>query len=126
MEHVKLYNIAWAAGLIEGEGCFTWHSEGKHPYFLMDMTDRDVLEKFQLVFPFVNLRGPYTHKNKPLNKPRWRVDAFGSKAIQIMEAILPYMGKRRTCKIKEFLPQVCKEVTMFDTYDDSYFIDDGV
>lgn len=96
-------SVEWAAGLIEGEGCFTWHSDGKHPYFLMDMTDKDVLEDFQIVFPFVTLRGPYTHKNKPLHKARYRVDAFGPKAILIMKAVYPYMGIRRKAKIDEFL-----------------------
>lgn len=99
-------DIAWAAGLIEGEGCFTWHSAGKHPYFLMDMADKDVLEDFQQVFPFVNLRGPYTNKKKPLNKDRYRVDAFGPKAIQIMKAIYPYMGIRRKTKIDEFIGEL--------------------
>ncbi len=98
-----VYNVAWAAGLIEGEGCFTWHTDGRHPYFLMDMTDKDVLVNFQTVFPHVNLRGPYKHKNKPNHKDRFRVDAFGPKAIEIMKAIYPYMGARRKAKIDEFL-----------------------
>ena len=95
--------IAWGAGLVEGEGCFTWHSEGRHPYFLMDMADKDVLEKFQQVFPEVKLRGPYTHKSKPKNKPRYRVDAFGPKALTLMKTIYPYMGERRKLKMDEFL-----------------------
>ena len=101
----KLYketDIAWAAGLIEGEGCFTLHSK-KHPYFLLDMTDKDVLEKFHKIFPFTNLRGPYTNPKKPLHKERWRVDAYGPKARHIMLLVSPYLCSRRVAKINELL-----------------------
>lgn len=93
--------VAWAAGLIEGEGCFTLHTGA--PYFILDITDKDVLEKLIIIFPFLNLRGPYKHKNKPNNKDRWRVDAFGPKAVQLIDEILPFMCSRRTAKIKELL-----------------------
>lgn len=95
------FNIPWAAGLIEGEGCFTWHSDGKRPYFLLDMTDKDVLENFQKVFPETNLRGPYFHKNKPHTKARWRIDAYGNKCETIMDAVYPYMGYRRKDRIDD-------------------------
>lgn len=95
-------DIAWAAGLIEGEGCFTLHSK-YHPYFLLDMCDLDVLQKFQSIFPEASLRGPYYHKDRPTQKARWRVDAFGPKCITIMTSVLPYMGLRRREKINELL-----------------------
>lgn len=96
-------NYAWAAGLVEGEGCFTWHSDGKRPYFLMDMCDEDVLRKFQIVFPETSLRGPYFHKYKVNQKPRFRIDAYGDKCITIMKAIYPWLGERRKAKIDELL-----------------------
>ena len=99
-------SVAWAAGLIEGEGCFTKHSDGKAPYFLMDMTDKDVLEHFQKVFPNTNLRGPYVHKNKPIHKPRYRIDAYGENCKYIMKAVFPYLGDRRKKKVLEFLPEL--------------------
>lgn len=98
-----VYDIAWAAGLIEGEGCFTLHSDGKRAYFIMDMTDKDVLENFQKVFPNTNLRGPYVHKNKPHQKSRWRIDAYGDKCTEVMKAVYPYMGIRRKAKINSLL-----------------------
>lgn len=98
-----VFNIPWAAGLIEGEGCFTLHSDKKRPYFLMDLGDKDVLENFLTVFPQANLRGPYYHKTKTHHKPRYRVDAYGTKAIEIMNAVFPFLGERRQTKIKELL-----------------------
>lgn len=93
-------DIAWAAGLIEGEGCFTLHSK-HHPYFLLDMCDLDVLEKFNKIFPQSNLRGPYVDAKRPDYKNRYRVDAFGPKCIEIMNAVYPYMGTRRKEKMTE-------------------------
>lgn len=97
---VKSEDIAWAAGLIEGEGCFTVHSK-HHPYFLLDMCDLDVLEKFHSVFPNTTLRGPYTDGKRPDYKPRYRVDAFGPKCIEIMDIVYPYLCSRRQAKITE-------------------------
>lgn len=96
-----VFDISWAAGLIEGEGCFTWHSAGKAPYFLLDMCDKDVLENFQRVFPDTSLRGPYFHKGREHYKPRFRIDAYGSKCCLIMDAVYDYMGERRKMKIDE-------------------------
>lgn len=104
-EYVKLYkevDLAWAAGLIEGEGCFTIHSK-KHPYFLLDMCDKDVLEKFKTIFPFVNLRGPYTNPKRPDNKPRWRVDAFGPKCRHIIIHTYQYFGERRKAQMNNVM-----------------------
>jgi len=94
--------LCWVVGIVEGEGCFTLHSK-YHPYFLLDMCDLDVLERVKQVFPFVNLRGPYHNKKKPENKARYRIDAFGPKAVQIMEALYPFLLKRRQQKIEELL-----------------------
>lgn len=93
--------IAWAAGLVEGEGCFTRH--GNTFMFLLDSTDKDVLENFKIVFPYVNLRGPYVNKNRPHNKPRYRIDAHGPKAVLIGKTILPYLCSRRSSKFLELL-----------------------
>lgn len=98
----KETDLAWAAGLIEGEGCFTLHSK-KHPYLLVDMCDKDVIERLKTVFPFGNIRGPYISKKKPTHKPRWRFDAFGGKARHIMIYLYPYLCERRRAKINELM-----------------------
>jgi hypothetical protein len=98
----KLYNpleLAWAAGLIEGEGCFTLH-KGKtlHPYVLVDSTDEDVIDRLKHVFPFGNKRGPYKSK-KESHKDRFRFDAYGPKARNIMHHVYPLMCSRRKARI---------------------------
>ena len=95
-------DIIWAAGLLEGEGCFTVHSK-THPYLLLDMTDKDVVEKLYSIFPFGNFRGPYIHHKRPEHKPRWRFDAFGPSCYAIMVMVYPFMGNRRQEKIKQLI-----------------------
>jgi hypothetical protein len=49
--------IAWAAGLFEGEGTIT-HSDGQL-YVRLGNTDQEVIRRFADVFPFGTLYGPY-------------------------------------------------------------------
>lgn len=93
--------VAWAAGIIEGEGCFTLHTN--NIYLEIDMCDKDVIDRLKDIFPTGTVRGPYFHKKRPNNKPRWRFDAFGTRCLPIIEAILPLLGERRTTKVKEIL-----------------------
>lgn len=102
MVHARLVDVAWAAGLIEGEGCFTIHSK-KHPYLLVDMCDKDVIDKLHKIFPCGTVRGPYHNKNKPNHKPRWRFDAFGPKCRNIVLEVYPYMCARRRARIDELM-----------------------
>ena len=98
----KREDIIWAAGLIEGEGCFTLHSKN-HPYFLLDSTDEDTIDKLKETFPFTTKRGPYQNKKNHNNKVRWRVDAFGPFAYAIMVAVYPFMQSRRKKKIEDLI-----------------------
>lgn len=94
-------SIIWAAGLIEGEGCFTLHSKN-HPYFLLDMTDKDVVYSIKNIFPFLNLRGPYKREGR-VNKDIWRVDAFGPKCYALMIMVYPFLHLRRQQKIRDLI-----------------------
>ena len=94
--------ICWAAGLIEGEGCFTLHSKN-HPYFLLDLTDEDTIDKLKEIFPFTTKRGPYENKKNTTNKPRWRIDAFGPLAYALMVQVYPFLQSRRKAKIEELI-----------------------
>ena len=47
--------IAWAAGILEGEGYFG-ASDRKYPYLSIEMTDRDILEKLKKILPFGDIK----------------------------------------------------------------------
>ena len=97
--------LAWAAGLFEGEGCFTGQFEERrvcyYPKVYLVMTDADVVERFQRVMGFGNLRwrdGQKGHKRQR----EW--NASGFERAQYLACLLwAYLGCRRRAKIKEVL-----------------------
>ena len=97
--------IAWAAGLFEGEGCITYRDKDhKQPYIKMNMTDFDVIRKFQDV---VGCGSTYpVHKSR--ENPKWKDQLLwreGNKnqVIRILSSFLPYFGTRRAHKALDIL-----------------------
>jgi hypothetical protein len=90
---VRREELAWAAGLFEGEGCFSAGS----PYgqkAQLAMTDEDVVRRFHRVVGFGNVH-EYTQK-VPDRKPMfwWRAHSFEN--FQALVAMLwPWLGERR-------------------------------
>lgn len=107
--------VAWLAGLLEGEGCFTPHktvfkrSYGRAIYYQvrvsLQMTDRDIIRRVARLLE-VNMNGPYDNNRKargystPKSLPLWSVAVVGAKAEFISRLILPFMGKRRAARIR--------------------------
>jgi len=108
--------LAWVAGLIEGEGCFfvtERKTERYGPYryarVTVCMTDHDTLALLRAVTGVGTIERPRERKN-PRHKPisQWIV-CRNEEAVQLMLAIYPLMGMRRQAKIREVLAQVEKE-----------------
>lgn len=97
--------LAWVAGLLEGEGCFTRKSRASSPrgiVVMCQMTDRDVLQKLFKLVGAGYLRGPYP--NGPRGRlPRYTFQVSGDLAYQLMQQLLPLMGKRRSTRIRRLL-----------------------
>lgn len=102
--------IAWLAGLLEGEGSFGNYSKKTMVDLRLQlaMGDRDVIEKAAAV---VGGAPVYTYDRKGQkgfrdhHKPQHKFTLRGYKAARIMEAVLPFMGARRSAKITELLAQ---------------------
>lgn len=106
--------IVWLAGLLEGEGCF-WLRKGyaqrdgyfrkPSPALKLAMADRDVVEHASLIMH--SMTGVTTVFYSPDMRENfcgmYVSCCSGKNARKIMEAILPFMGDRRTTKIKELL-----------------------
>ncbi|SRR6266540_4508168 len=96
--------IAWAAGLFEGEGCWRIKTDGDYPSVSIVSTDLDVLEEFQRIVGFGKI---YT-VNPTVWKPQWRqrwhwqVNACADVRI-VIELLLPWMRMRRHAKALEVL-----------------------
>lgn len=108
--------IAWAAGLFEGEGsatCYKGNKGQKRLYLrlFLDMTDRDVVEKFWRIVDlgsFVGPMGPYGKELKENRKPKWRWYATGNVARSLVEntGFFSHLCSRRQLRIKEILAEI--------------------
>lgn len=92
-------DIAWAAGILEGEGSFNQ----KNSYAInisCNMTDLDVLEKLQRIFG----GNIYTVKKRKEHwKQSWVWSLNGKEALHTVIILKPYMMSRRSTKIQYLL-----------------------
>jgi hypothetical protein len=88
--------IAWLAGILEGEGCFMFRGTAK---ISLQMTDEDVVVKV------ASLMGrPYRARKILENRKQVFVtESFGKQALEIMGLVKPHMGTRRSAKIDEVI-----------------------
>ena len=96
--------IAWAAGLFEGEGSIVFcNTQGySFPRISIKMCDKDVLEKFSKIVGVERINGPYTTKQSKAN-PHWKPayewhTAKKKEVTRILSFFLPYLGARRAYK----------------------------
>lgn len=92
--------IAWAAGLLEGEGCFRLKTGTNRPTIQVQMTDLDVLERLQSLFGG-SIREMSKRKEHWKDCWVWYLD--GKNAADTMKLVLPHMMSRRSEKIKSVL-----------------------
>ena len=91
-------DLLWLAGLLEGEGSFDLH-RGRYPRVRLGMTDRDVVGRAATL-----IGGRVRLSLKPVPaQATWHVEVSGTKAVEVMRAILPHMGARRSAKIATVL-----------------------
>ncbi len=91
-------DVLWLAGLLEGEGTFDLHRD-KYPRVRVGMTDRDVVGRAATL---IGSRVRLSLKPAPY-KATWHAEVTGEKAVAVMEAVLPFMGSRRSARIAEIL-----------------------
>ncbi|KKM86268.1 hypothetical protein LCGC14_1280670 [marine sediment metagenome] len=89
---VKLKDIAWLGGLLEGEGCFGF-SEKKYPNISVGMTAEDTITK---VADMWDVR---IHKSRNC----WKTQINGAYAISWMMTLYPFLGRCRKDTITEII-----------------------
>lgn len=96
--------VAWAAGLFEGEGCV---SSSRHPsgkwcvQARLGMTDEDPVRRFAGIMGVGRVRGPIQSK-RPNEKPvyEWYVkNAPG--VLAVITLLSPWLGQRRSARAAE-------------------------
>lgn len=101
-------DVAWAAGLFEGEGCWNVYTRpnGKRQILAgLAMTDQDVVERFCEVVGFGAIHRSHSavhvaRGDKPLFV--WRIYE-ASKVRELVALFMPYMGDRRRAKALKVL-----------------------
>lgn len=108
--------VAWAAGLFEGEGCFSSHAGNAYrPVANMAMTDLDILERFRDVLRI----GRISSRPRPLRpncKLTWEWWSNEEEFHILYALIKPWLGPRRIAaaenairKRKEHIEKVTAE-----------------
>lgn len=95
---ITMNQIHYVAGLLEGEGCFSFY---KTPKISLGMTDKDIIIKVSnIIYPNCNIEHIREEGNR---KDIYRFALYGAGAIQWMMTLYPLMGERRKARIKEII-----------------------
>ena len=117
--------IAWIAGLLEGEGCFSicTRKAAKHDHktlaILCEMTDEDVINKLHRLAGCGTVNKRQNDKgrvDRRERKPTWIWSVQNHAGIlKICEAIYPLMGQRRKQKIDEMVEYVKRKIVLVNS-----------
>ena len=100
-------NLAWAAGLFEGEGSISIKPQTAQ--LQLAMTDEDVVRKFHSIVGMGHVYDPYVDRRvwPTPRKPIWRWTVGGSRKCQaLLAAFWCFLGNRRRAKAEEAI-RIC-------------------
>ncbi len=89
---IKTIDVAWLAGLLEGDGCFML-TYGKYPIIALAMNSGDTVDRA------ADMWESRVTRHKRLHLAR----VTGVRAIQWMMMIYPFLGNRRRKKVTEII-----------------------
>ena len=97
--------IAWLAGIIEGEGCFI-SVLGKNPNFRIQvkMTDKDIIDRIQKITNLGSTNVEVMKNPRYKTCYHWKI-CIQSDVAALMMTIYPFMGERRRARIKLLLKE---------------------
>lgn len=93
--------LAWAAGLFEGEGCFTV-SSGTVPRAKMRSTDEDVVRRFHSIIGLGRVREEPYFRDRGM-KMQWEWYAKKAEVPDVIQLLYPWLGERRRKRADELL-----------------------
>jgi hypothetical protein len=91
----SLTEIAWAAGLFEGEGCITHSGNPETPVLACCMSDLDVMERFVSAVGIGRIRQRFTKEHEHHKTMfEWRIHG-DQKCHLVLIKFWPWLGERR-------------------------------
>lgn len=100
---ISIIEIAWLAGLVEGEGCL-FITPKNSPTVSVAMTDRDVVEHASRLL-HSTMRVTKMDRRSPHWKPIYITRLHSSPAVAWMMTIYGLLGERRKAKIRTIIAQ---------------------
>lgn len=101
--------LAWMAGYLEGEGCFSL-GRGRYVQIFVASTDRDVIERVSDLWGGTHIGVqrqagtlPQSGAPSPNAQTLWRTSLSGKRADALLRAVKPLMGQRRRARIQEIM-----------------------
>jgi hypothetical protein len=94
--------IAWAAGVFEGEGCIT--TSGSRFQLRMNNTDEWVVRRFAEIVSWGRAYGPYRQDRAAdghVRKPFWVWVAYEWEAMWTFDLLAPWLSQRRLLRAAE-------------------------
>jgi len=91
--------IAWSAGLFEGEGTITLSGTSKSPRLKLSMVDRDIVQRFANIVEGGHLC-TWKVKNPKHKKQLCWYTGKKPEVARILELLMPFFGKRRLARAK--------------------------
>lgn len=119
-------DLAWLAGLLEGEGSFLRGppSAPARCTLRVHMTDEDVVQRAAKLFGVGHCSIP---RQKPHHKDTFSATLTGTKAVDLMRILRPMMGQRRQKQITEAIASYFEHrQRKLLTEDDKAFILQGI
>ena len=111
MDSPSTVELAWLAGLLEGEGTFgmiTCRKGGKayrYPKIAVNMTDEDIIARVARLFGTGVYKMPPVVRNGRACKQQWRAQISGYEAAVWMTRLRPWLGQRRRKRCDEVLTE---------------------
>lgn len=100
-------DIAWAAGLFEGEGSVGMSSSQRQPRVQLVSTDEDVVRRFVEIIGRGNVRG--YHKTAAHHKDYWQWSVQSKDdVLYVLNLLWPYLGERRRERAIEVIERASK------------------
>lgn len=99
----KKLQVAWAAGLFEGEGSWIVRKTG-YPQASLRSADRDVVERFAEIVGCGRIGFEDRKTANPLHSDSWYWQVGNRRDVRrLAETFMPYLGERRRTRALEII-----------------------